>query len=71
MPQNGINHGGVAALATSFKSNKGLKVCNCLQLFIVDMFNVMKVQYINVLTLKFASRLFFVNLRKDRISCAV
>ena len=29
MPQNGINHAGVAALAKSFKANKGLKVCSC------------------------------------------
>ena len=28
MPQNGINHSGIAALAKSFKANKGLKVCN-------------------------------------------
>ena len=29
MPQNGINHAGVAALAKSFKANTGLKVCCC------------------------------------------
>jgi hypothetical protein len=29
MPQNGINHAGVAALAKSFKANKNLKVCCC------------------------------------------
>jgi hypothetical protein len=29
MPQNGINHPGVRALAKAFKANKGLKVCDC------------------------------------------
>ena len=28
MPQNGIQHEGIAALAEAFKSNSNLKVCN-------------------------------------------